>query len=669
MGAGQGTALLQVHAGQVGPVDPDPGPPRLPGGAADVVRFFMDVPQWIQIGGLVLGAVAAVAVVILAWRHRTKLRGQVAGLSTPVKAAAVAILVAGGAVAAAAAYQVYDYVEHDNTFCTGCHVMAEAYVRFEESPHAELGCKECHAQPKTESARQLYLWVLERPHEVGPHSPVPDIRCASCHVEGDPERWPQIAASLGHRIHFESDEPDLGELMCVTCHGVSVHEFTPAEATCGECHEAQATVRLGRMAAETDLHCVTCHDFLGDEPATLPGVPEGLALMPARAQCAACHEMGALLRAEELDVDPHGAVCGACHNPHVQETPAQAVETCLGCHEDAATVTIFHTGTHAPFLPDCTACHSAHRWEVEGVDCIACHGTVMDDVPMRTSWDGAPGRGSFAAPSHPAVPIPLLPRARDTDVGSRDPGLDEGDEPANGEAPPVGPPGRPTLRTPEDGRGTTAFVQDTLPPPPGVSRPFLHRQHEAVSCTQCHGTAVEHGVVTVRTARDCAACHHDPGRRFACADCHAGRDLTGPWGVPAPMDLTVWDAPRTRTLPFDHEAHETLACQECHTGPVMLAVETTCAACHADHHRPEADCSRCHVPAEDGAHGLQVHLTCTSSGCHAGSAGERPALTRSLCLTCHAEQRDHEPGLSCHACHMVPDRPPVRGDVNGPEVW
>ncbi len=589
------TGWIPLLQEQVGPVDPDPAPPPLPGGAAEVVRFFMDVPQWIQIGGIIVGGIAGIIAVVLLWVRRREIARWIADLPPVVKAVTAAVVVAGGAVASVGGYQVYDFVEHDNQFCTGCHVMADAYHRFEESPHASLGCKDCHAQPRTESARQLYLWVLDRPTEVGPHSPVPDARCTSCHVDGDPEHWPQIAASLGHRIHFESDDPELGELMCVACHGVEVHEFTPASATCGDCHEAESEIHLGRMAAETELHCVACHDFLGDEPATLEGIPEGMALLPSRAQCQACHEMEAILGQEELEGDPHGAVCGACHNPHTQDSPEAAVETCQGCHEGSDTLTIFHTGTHAPIHAECAACHEAHTWRVQGSDCLSCHESVL---------------GPAAAATRPWGPLAVH------GAGSLTP-------PFAGWAP-----------------------ADTLP------RPFLHREHEAVSCTECHGTDVEHGVMTVRTARDCAQCHHDPGRGYECAECHSPERIYGERPVDARMTFTVRDEPAFRELPFNHERHEDLSCQECHTGPVMMAVELECASCHDDHHRPEAECSQCHLPADD-AHGLDVHLTCYGSGCHASEV-TRPEWTRNVCLTCHTDQRDHEPGLSCEGCHRVP---------------
>ncbi len=652
--------LLQVHQGQVGPVDPDPAPPPLPGGAAEVTRFFMDVPQWLQIGGVVLGGIGAVVALVLFWRHRKDILPWLIGLPAAVKATALAVLVAGGAAASVAGYQVYDFVEHDNRFCTGCHVMADAYLRFEESAHVGLGCKDCHAQPRTESARQLYLWVLQRPEEVGPHSPVPDARCTSCHIDDDPEsQWPQIAASLGHRVHFESEDPELREVMCVSCHGVAVHQWTTAASTCGDCHEAEAHAQLGRMGAETELHCVACHDFMGEEPTDLPGAHEGMAILPDAPQCMACHDMEEILTLGDFDADPHGAVCGACHNPHEQDTPFDAVETCQGCHVDVETLTIFHTGTHAPVLPNCAECHSAHTWSVQGSQCQDCHDTVMDDPGSQAGILNGPGAAGWMTPEEggassggPSVAASSMAGTGGAAAAFPHPPLAAWAHLALHETGPV-----------VDLRAQPA-TGDTFPPTPDP-RPFLHRQHESVSCQECHGSADEHGIVTVTTAQDCAACHHDSASAYECQSCHVEDALHIPRGISTPMSLTVWDEPRSRELGFEHGLHEDISCQECHTEGVLLAVEMECAACHEDHHRAEADCTRCHLPAADDAHGLEVHLTCTSSGCHAGTAGERPSLTRNLCLPCHADQRDHEPGLNCQDCHMVPEQPPVRSQVLG----
>ena len=42
----------------------------LPGGVAEIVRFFFNVPQWIQIAGFVLGVLVAAWIVLVLWRRR-----------------------------------------------------------------------------------------------------------------------------------------------------------------------------------------------------------------------------------------------------------------------------------------------------------------------------------------------------------------------------------------------------------------------------------------------------------------------------------------------------------------------------------------------------------------------------------------------------------------------
>ncbi len=199
-------------------------------------------------------------------------------------------------------------------------------------------------------------------------------------------------------------------------------------------------------------------------------------------------------------------------------------------------------------------------------------------------------------------------------------------------------------------------------------RPFRHAQHTDVSCGTCHASEEDPAIVTVRTPGDCASCHHDADRGYTCQACHSPERLRGDRPIEWDMTLTVWDEARTRTLPFDHDRHAGVECGDCHTTPVTLAVTAGCNACHQDHHRDDAQCTTCHVPSQVEAHDYEVHLTCASAGCHLAEAGERPALTRNLCLSCHIEQVDHEPGLSCQQCHMIPEERPLRG-MGGISWW
>ena len=114
---------------------------------------------------------------------------------------ALVLVVGVGAMGAA----TWNYTQHSNDFCIGCHVMNPAFAKFSsgENKHAELSCHDCHQQPISASVRQLYLWVKERPQEIGEHAKVPNQVCANCHVTGDTVRWQRVAAPAGHRVHPE----------------------------------------------------------------------------------------------------------------------------------------------------------------------------------------------------------------------------------------------------------------------------------------------------------------------------------------------------------------------------------------------------------------------------------------------------------------------------------
>jgi hypothetical protein len=256
--------------------------------------------------------------------------------------------------------------------------MGPSYIRFTESEHSQLECHDCHQQPMTASMRQLYLWVVERPEEIGEHAPVASAVCARCHITEDPEEtWELISATQGHQVHLESDSTALDDVQCVTCHGREVHRFVPAEETCASagCHTpADTRIALGNMAgAETSFHCLGCHVFTA--PVQPAGAPGAGGIVPAVEQCSSCHAMQPMLAEFSPETEPHDAVCGACHNPHDQAAPAAAFDTCAsaGCHSDPAALTPFHRGLEHVAVENCAACHTAHGFVVDGSDCRSCH--------------------------------------------------------------------------------------------------------------------------------------------------------------------------------------------------------------------------------------------------------------------------------------------------------
>lgn len=575
----------------------------LPGGVAGVVRTLLNQPRWLQIGGLVVGVLLAIAIIVVLWRRRRGIiawlaalpRGALAGLGVTA-----VVIVAGLVVLGRVSW---NYTQHNNDFCVSCHVMTTSYERFQQSEHKTLECHDCHQQSIFASARQVYYWVAERPADIPPHAKVPTQVCARCHIQEEPDSvWKRISATAGHRVHLDSlGNSDLRGIQCVTCHGTELHRFLPVESTCGQsgCHTA-TEIQLGKMADQTQLHCVTCHEFTVPVAEHLPPDSASRMLVPATRQCLGCHAMRSILADFDATRDPHHGQCGSCHDPHEQRTPGQAFESCTtsDCHARPDTLTPLHRGLPAGALAQCGSCHEAHEWTVKGTACLQCHKDIF--VPSRNP----PRRATRSAS--------LL--------------------------------GRP-------GAMLAAFVAprrivDTLPP-------FSHQVHRSVPCTSCHTSRERHGELVLQSARDCMACHHDPARTTAsCASCHESARLPARAAVATTVRTSTHPEPRTRTLTFSHATHTAIACNDCHTAGVTLAPRA-CTDCHTEHHRSTVECSNCHEQPASNVHPRSVHQGCGGSGCHADAAVLALAPTRSVCLVCHQNLVRHQPGRECAACHAT----------------
>lgn len=195
------------------------------------------------------------------------------------------------------------------------------------------------------------------------------------------------------------------------------------------------------------------------------------------------------------------------------------------------------------------------------------------------------------------------------------------------------------------GEGDTTAVADREP------RSFEHAKHRGVSCGVCHALEQRHRSRRSWTAQDCAACHHGEATLVGCTSCHRRADLTAPRPTATVMALSVWDGPRVRNLSFDHGRHAELGCLDCHQRGMARPPES-CESCHENHHRPAAECARCHVPPAPAIHDLAAHASCGGAGCHSVEATARPMLSRTSCELCHQEQREHRPDRSCALCHI-----------------
>jgi len=589
---------------------PTVGPPPLPGGIAAVVRFFFNLPSWLQITGAALGALLAVALLVVLWRRRQRIitwaKTRPRNTRIALIGAAAAVVILGLAFGTAS----WNYMQHDNGFCTGCHVMGSAYVRFTESEHSQLSCHNCHQQSLYASMRQMYLWVAERPTEIGPHAKVPNAVCMTCHVTGEKEVWQRVASTAGHRTHLESNNPALRNVQCVTCHAVEVHHFAPLDRTCGQagCHEMNK-IALGKMRDQTTLHCTTCHRFTGEVPALATRDSAAGTLRPGERQCFSCHAMQERLAAMNFDPsrDPHGGTCGMCHDPHKQATPADARLTCAtaACHSDWRKVP-FHTGVaHRKVTASCITCHLPHQARVDASDCTGCHEAVRERSRLT-----------------PPLPFDT------TRVQRRVSAARERPQKVKGDAPPL--------------------LDVTSPPDT-----FSHPRHKSLPCITCH-VAARNARLTFTPPRGCQLCHHQAAATKDCSRCHNGAPA-GQRSVSVSVAV-AGHAPRERAVTFDHARHADQRCVACHTTEVTLDANpaVACRSCHEPHHAVGRDCRSCHGAADPKATHASLadaHVACDN--CHVEDVVAQLVPNRAFCQTCHADKTSHHAAKECTTCHFL----------------
>ena len=650
-------ALQTAHAS---PLDSVRVESPLPSGVAEVVRFlFTTVPSWIQIGGLVLAVIVGAAIIWLLVARRHRIGQWLAMRSTPVKVglgvAAVVLLASAGTAGAV----TWNYTQHSNEFCTGCHVMDSAVDKMVggTSKHAKLSCHSCHQQSLGASAWQVYLWVSERPEKIEKHANVPNTVCKNCHVTGDTALWQRIAATAGHRVHLQSDSSSLKNIKCVDCHGNELHQFQSVKTTCGQsgCHNPRETgVVLGKMASQTMEHCTSCHEFTLDVPALATLDSARGTLVPGESQCLGCHKMKKVLADFDARKDPHGGKCGTCHNPHVQKTPAAAANTCAtaGCHANWRDEP-FHVGaSHKRVASRCLTCHIPHSAKVDASNCQGCHESVrargksQPPLPFDTARalrraEMTPERKIRVAQSLPTSnPVRLALASFDrTSLPSRD----------------------EALRSAFDPRLSQVVHLALRPPPPSHAAPekFPHARHEKLACLVCHQTGTGGGRLTFEAPRGCAICHHQAPSRARCASCHRTAEYAAPQTMSAIVTVPG-HSPRPRPVEFRHSTHAGKSCLECHTTPVSLApspAKAVCKDCHEDHHAAGQNCTTCHAIAQPGAAHptLEIaHQRCDA--CHTATTVARLTPTRSFCSTCHATKaKNHFDAKECTVCHFLAD--------------
>ena len=608
-----------------------------------IIQWLFQQAPWVMWGGFVLAVIVVGLVIWWGWPRRRQIVTWVTTRSRGLKLALLGIVAVAVFVAAAAGYKSYEFVETDKRFCNGCHIFVSSGQRFVfadtgnytivprlEGKHDTISCHTCHPLKPMKEAVKLLFWMSGvRGKEIPAHARVPRQTCERCHVQGAAkETWQAIAATAGHRTHLESDSAALkGKVECLTCHARTAHRFLPADSTCVQkgCHLTDETqIKLGKMAGQTDFHCVICHRFTKPVPALATRDSAAGSLRPGLKQCLSCHKMEALLPDFPAAKDPHSGTCGMCHNPHSQSNKGETEKSCTasGCHQDWRKDP-FHTGAaHRKKAENCTLCHDPHAARVDESDCTGCHNAIR----ARTSGGVRPPLpfDTLRALQHSMAPEPPPPPERPSKV--------------KGDAPPGDV---------SSGRPLSGFS-------PLPSDTFSHPRHKKLACLTCH-LSPSGEKLTFEPPRGCQICHHQDPARSDCTQCHEKGTLPDIVAIPVRV-AAAGKPPRERTVGFQHAPHADLRCTACHGQPVSLAPvdsAASCQGCHDKHHDAGRQCATCHRTASiTETHALPVRAHVACDACHATAAIAALAPTRTFCLTCHGPAVDHYPDRQCSVCHL-----------------
>lgn len=259
----------------------------------------------------------------------------------------IALIVIAIAIPASAygGFRGWRYIKTDPNFCVSCHLMKDAFERWEKSAHKDVACQTCHQADIFEEMRFGFVWLIKDPDEVGAHTKLNAQVCRECHIQ-DEERWTKLKDSPGHGGHFKRLQ---GE--CLQCHVTkAVHSFEPDMAQCQRCHTRQ----MPKGHEITELHCFGCHDFVG----RLAGATEATGLI---SQVAADQKEG---RAFHV----------ACRTCHVAQEGDPVPIVVAGYSKHAGKPVFTHKGHE-----DCVGCHQPHGGKLDDpIGCLECHRSLLE---------------------------------------------------------------------------------------------------------------------------------------------------------------------------------------------------------------------------------------------------------------------------------------------------
>ncbi len=503
--------------------------------------------------------------------------------------------------------------------CNDCH--AKVYTGIDQNT-----CTTCHYQIDSSFVKGHVL-------DFG-------IDCLACHDGAD-----SYGLNFNHNAMTFPLSGAHAEVQCAKCH-INTRNISELKSTPQDCHACHSgnDVHMDRLGSD----CASCHNTAGWTPASfdhnlsvfkLTGLHSNVScadchvnhiLQGTPSNCNACHAL------KDVHAGRLGSDCGTCHTTDGW-TPATY---------DHAFSVFKLTGAHTAV--SCAECHINNVLQGTPKDCFSCHN--QNDTHKGALGTDC-GTCHNAAAWKPATYDHNLATFKLT--------------------------GQHTTATCESCHANNVFKGTSSDCNSCHAGKDVHGGNLGKNCGSCHTTdawnpaTFNHNSATFKLTgqhlnTSCTSCHFNNAFWSSpsdCYSCHAAKDThNGQLGLNCGSCHTTsaW-----KPATFDHNlstfkltgAHNSVNCEQCHTGGNYNGVSSTCVACHAE---PGGhfgtDCAQCHTTVNWNATyahtgfaltGAHTNLGCNQ--CHSGSGFSGLSAT---CASCHAEPADHF-GSDCAQCHST----------------
>jgi nitrate/TMAO reductase-like tetraheme cytochrome c subunit len=188
-------------------------------------------------------------------------------------------------------------------FCKTCHTMVPFYDAWQQGPHKDVWCIDCHVdsgmtrrfEHKFVALNEVYAQFFSRVTFPKYNAEVPDRRCESCHPDV-PRQTQTPTTKFSHVTHLNKG------VQCALCHASTGHKVAfSALQQAGVLNSANAPPGLTYVGEQVKAST--------GKPSALPGhkpVPCTQCHDQANLQCSFCHATPA---------NHYGADCKSCHRP------------------------------------------------------------------------------------------------------------------------------------------------------------------------------------------------------------------------------------------------------------------------------------------------------------------------------------------------------------------